>query len=231
MHLIRRRGTPFVAVILTALLTACTSVPERNSLPKAASESAIIPGIPYARLWGDKLPEDWEQRMAERRAELRAQQATLRRRPVALLAISGGGPNGAFGAGLLNGWSDAGNRPAFTMVTGISTGALIAPFAFLGPAYDAQLKAIYTGVSTKDILKERSKLQIITGDAAASTEPLKALIAKYVDQAMLFAIAEQYRQGRSLLIGTTNLDAARPVIWNVGRIAASGDPKALELVR
>lgn len=85
-------------------------------------------------------------------------------------------------------------------------------------------------MSTADILKQRTKLEIITGDAAASTDPLKALIAKYVNQAMLSAIADEYQQGRGLLIGTTNLDAARPVIWNIGRIAASGDPKALALV-
>lgn len=139
----RLRATALVPIVVAAVLAGCASVPERNPLPEAASESAIIAGIPYARLWGDGLPPDWDQQMAERRASLRAEQAELRRRPVALLAISGGGANGAFGAGLLNGWTDAGNRPEFTIVTGISTGALIAPFAFLGrPMIDSSKRSI-----------------------------------------------------------------------------------------
>jgi predicted patatin/cPLA2 family phospholipase len=224
-------GAVFMAVMLAAFLAGCASVPERNPLSAAASETVVIPGMRWARMWGDELPSDWDQQLAERKASFEAQQAEVPQRPPTLLAISGGGPNGAFGAGLLNGWTAAGDRPEFTVVTGISTGALIAPFAYLGSAYDAQLRAIYTSVSTKDILKKRTKLQLITGDAAASTEPLKALIAKYIDEAMLQAIAEEFRKGRGLLIGTTNLDAARPVIWNIGRIATSGDPKALALVR
>lgn len=148
------------------------------------------------------------------------------RQALTFLAVSGGGANGAFGAGLLNGWTVTGDRPEFTMVTGISTGVLIAPFAFLGPAYDEELKAVYTTVSTEDILKLG-----LTGDALAGTEPLKALIARYVDEALRQAIARECNRGRGLLIGTTNLDSGRPVVWSICTIATSGDPKAFDLIR
>jgi len=151
--------------------------------------------------------------------------------PTAFLAISGGGDDGAFGAGFLNGWTKAGTRPQFKLVTGISTGALIAPFAFLGPAYDAKLKELYTGISFKDIAEMRSLLLVLFADALADNAPLVKLVKKYINQDMLDAIAVEHTKGRILLVGTTNLDARRPVIWNITEIAASHNPKALELVQ
>ena len=148
---------------------------------------------------------------------------------MAFLALSGGGDNGAFGAGLLNGWTAAGTRPEFKLVTGISTGALIAPFAFLGPAYDGVLKRVYTEVSRKDILTMRSLLAAITNDAIADSAPLWQILRQEVNATFLAAIAAEHAKGRLLLIGTTDLDARQPVIWNMGEIAASGHPKALEL--
>ena len=147
------------------------------------------------------------------------------------LAISGGGEDGAFGAGLLVGWTESGTRPEFKVVTGISTGALTAPFAFLGPRYDAQLKAVYTTIGAKDVLEERGLLAALFQDALADNAPLQRLVAKFVTAEMLREIAAEYAKGRSLLIGTTNIDARRPVIWNIGKIAAGENPKALELVR
>ena len=149
----------------------------------------------------------------------------------AFLAISGGGDNGAFAAGFLNGWTQTGTRPQFKLVTGISTGALIAPFAFLGPAYDKELKELYTGVSFKDIAKKRSMFSIVANDAMADNTPLKQLVKKHINQDVLEAIAAEYAKGRMLLIGTVNLDAHRPVIWNITEIAAGHHPGALELVQ
>jgi len=147
------------------------------------------------------------------------------------LAISGGGEDGAFGAGLLVGWSETGTRPEFKLVTGISTGALTAPFAFLGPAYDSQLKAVYTDITAKDILIERSVTAAIFDDAMTDNAPLRGLVARYVTDAMLKAIAAEDAKGRVLLIATTNIDARKPVIWNITKIAAHGGPEALELIR
>jgi hypothetical protein len=151
--------------------------------------------------------------------------------PTAYLAISGGGDNGAFAAGFLNGWTKAGTRPQFKIVTGVSTGALIAPFAFLGSAYDETLQSMYTKVSRQDIVRDRSFYSVFFLDALADTTPLWQLLQKHVTQGMIDAIGAEYAKGRLLFLSTTNLDARRPVIWNVTKIAASGKPEALDLIR
>src|SRR5215472_5411166 len=120
--------------------------------------------------------------------------------PGSYLAISGGGDNGAFGAGLLNGWTATGDRPTFKLVTGVSTGALIAPFAFLGSAYDATIKSIYTGISLRDIALKRSPLWVVMGDAMSDNTPLKKLVRKTVTKEVLDAIAAERDKGRVLLI-------------------------------
>ena len=142
--------------------------------------------------------------------EIKADFPALFGQPHHYLAISGGGADGAFGAGLLVGWTRTGNRPMFQMVTGISTGALIAPFAFLGPDYDPILKAVYTTISTKDILIERPLLKILGADAVADSTPLWALIQRYVGDEVVAAIAAAHRTGRRLFIGTSDLDYMRP---------------------
>ncbi|HOW35194.1 MAG TPA: patatin-like phospholipase family protein [Candidatus Omnitrophota bacterium] len=148
-------------------------------------------------------------------------------RAYSMLAISGGAANGAYGAGLLSGWSQSGTRPVFKVVTGISTGAIIAPFAFLGSKYDDRLKEFYTRYSTKDIV--RIRVPVI--NSFASTRPLERLIERYFDAKLLKEIALEYNKGRRLYVGTTNLDAQRLVIWDMGKIASVGDDKALKLFR
>jgi hypothetical protein len=151
--------------------------------------------------------------------------------PLNVLAVSGGGDNGAFGAGLLCGWSESGNRPAFKAVTGISTGALIAPFAFAGKEYDAVLRNVYTSLGPNDVSRQRNLLAAVIDDALADNRPLWEQISRYVDERLLEAIKKEHEKGRILLIGTTNLDARQPIIWNMGAIAASGAPGALDLMR
>jgi len=150
---------------------------------------------------------------------------------VQLLAVSGGGEDGAFGAGLLCGWSEHGTRPVFELVTGVSTGALTAPFAFLGSSYDPQLRAVYTELTPSDVLAKRRFTAALFDDAMADNAPLFHTISRYLNQAMLADLAKAYQQGRLLLIGSTDLDAQQPVIWNVGAIAASGHPRSLETIR
>jgi predicted acylesterase/phospholipase RssA len=116
------------------------------------------------------------------------------------------------------------------MVTGISTGALTAPFAFLGPDYDDVLEKVYTATSTKDILKKRNILFTLFSDSMYDTKPLKALIAKYFTADVIGAIATEHQSGRRLYVGTVNLDASRSVIWNIGAIASSNYPHKLELI-
>src|SRR5262245_56128636 len=147
------------------------------------------------------------------------------------LAISGGGSDGAFGAGLLNGWSETGTRPHFKIVTGVSTGALIAPFAFLGSAYDDELKASYTTIDASHIFSARGLLPLLWSESVASTKPLQKLIGTYITDKVLDAVAVEYKKGRLLLVASTNLDAEQPVIWDMGAIAASGRPDRLDLFR
>ncbi len=149
-----------------------------------------------------------------------------------LLALSGGQEDGAFGAGLLVGWSERGGRPQFKIVTGTSTGALAAPFAFLGSEYDWALKKIYTGTEPADVItSKRFLLSAVNNDALMDSGPLNQSITKYLDIKILDRIAEEYEKGRLLLVSTTNLDTGKLVIWNIGAIAASGQPRRLELVR
>jgi predicted acylesterase/phospholipase RssA len=226
-----RRCSRFGLLAIIVLAAGCASVRERHPLPEAPKESAQIPGIPGARMWGDEQAAMTTQFLKASPEELRARNPGIANHPHNYLAISGGGANGAFGAGLLNGWTASGTRPQFDMVTGISTGALAAPFAYLGSAYDATLKEAYTSYSTKDVIRKRSTIEFLTGDSAADSAPLKRMLDKYMTDQVMRAIAAEWGKGRRLFIGTTNLDASRAVLWNIGAIAASGDPSALELIR
>lgn len=147
------------------------------------------------------------------------------------LAISGGGAKGAYGAGVLVGWTETGTRPQFAIVTGVSTGALIAPFAFLGPEYDQQLKEVYTTLGTDKVIRIGNVFRSLANDALMDSSPLTETLENYITEEMIKKIAAEHRNGRRLLIGTTNLDAGRQVIWNIGLIAGSGHPDSADLIR
>lgn len=225
------------AALSIVLAAAGCSFPERGTaVPSANTTEAQPLGIANARFYadGDASPMVQEgQRAFERElTALRAEGRSTTRLPAAnYLAMSGGGDNGAFGAGLMRGWTESGTRPEFKMVTGVSTGALIAPFAFLGPDYDVALREVYTTMTPDKVFRARGLMAALYDDAMADTGPLAQVIASYADQKMFDAIAREYAKGRLLLIGTTDLDAQRPVIWNVGALAASGHPQALDLFR
>lgn len=148
-----------------------------------------------------------------------------------MLAVSGGGEDGAFGAGVLCGWTEHGDRPEFHFVTGVSAGALLAPFAFVGPARDAQLRDLYTHITAAQVMRPRGWLGVLLGESLADNAPLLETISRHLDAGMLAGIAEGYRLGRMLLVATVNLDAQAGVWWNLGAIAASGRPGALDLAR
>jgi predicted patatin/cPLA2 family phospholipase len=230
-----------IALLVVALMmatTACSHPDRLPAVPRADTARAQPLGIANARFFADSdsgLMVQEATRALDRELEaLRAEgknPTPANLPPVYYLAVSGGGDNGAFGAGVMNGWTATGTRPEFKMVTGVSTGALIAPFAFLGPDYDAALKEVYTTMTPDKVFRVRGLTAALFNDAMADTSPLADVIAKYADEKMLAAIAREYQEGRLLLIGTTDLDAQRPVIWNIGAIAASGKPEALQLFR
>jgi hypothetical protein len=204
-------------------------------VPDELQDQAIVLGNPALRSWGDPIRQEfmdeWVRSVQLETDALRAEGHEGPLPTAHFLAISGGGANGAFGAGLLCGWSAEGSRPEFKAVTGVSTGALTAPFAFLGPRYDDELRELYTTTSTDDVAVRRGFLAALFDDALADNAPLRRLVEKHIDADLLREIAAERERGRLLLIGTTNLDAGRGVIWNVTAIAASGHPDALRLVQ
>jgi hypothetical protein len=227
-----------LAVFLSGvlLLAGCGALERREAVPPDRTERALTPGADNSRYWIDRdlapiAREGAAALQREKAALLAAGKPVDPMPPAHLLAISGGGDAGAFGAGLLLGWTAQGTRPSFKLVTGVSTGGLIAPFAFLGPKYDPVLKHVYTSIGPADIYESRSLLAAFNSDGLADNRPLWRLIASYVTPEFLAEIAAEYEKGRLLLIGTTNIDARRPVIWNMGAIASSKDPRALELFR
>jgi hypothetical protein len=227
-----RRCLRVLMAAVAIVLTGCAGTsPRLNPLPQTFEDDATIVGVPGARYWGDRTPEGFARWLALPEAALRERYGGIMDRPHNYLVLSGGGEDGAFGAGLLAGWSAAGNRPEFQIVTGVSTGALIAPFAFLGSGYDRQLEEVFTSYTSNDLMEIRSLFSILGGDAAADAAPLRRLLETYISDEMVRAIAAEGRRGRSLLIGTTNLEAARPVTWDLTRIAMSGLPNAGRLIQ
>jgi hypothetical protein len=148
------------------------------------------------------------------------------------LIISGGVSNSAYGVGILKGWSKEGSRPVFKIVTGVSSGGIVAIFAFLGKDYDDQLEELFTSISTKDIVKQKNMfLSLLFGDSLMSSRPLAKRIEKVIDEKMLAKIAEEHKKGRRLYIGTTDLDAQKFVIWDMGAIAAIGGGDSAKMFR
>lgn len=140
-----------------------------------------------------------------------------------MLCISGGAANGAYGAGLLKGWSEEGSRPKFKVVTGVSTGAISSPMAFLGKEYDDMAGELYTSMSTKDVMSVKGSVRALLGDSLASSKPLERQLKKYITPDILLKIAAEHKKGRRLYVGTAYLDAQRFVIWDMGAIASRGD--------
>ena len=219
---------------LAAGLPGC-ALPERGPpVPIDRTSEATVLGIPNERFFPFKGIGPMEAEFVaamDRQVRARGLRSLADLPQLQLLAVSGGGENGAFGAGLLCGWSAQGTRPTFDLVTGISTGALTAPFAFLGTDYDPQLRAVYTETPPSQILTKRALTAALFDDALADNEPLFKTISRYVDDRMLAGIAQAYDAGRLLLIGSTDLDAQVPVIWNIGAIAKSGHPRAADTIR
>ena len=230
MPAVRRRPlrTALAAAVL-APAAGCGQV-TRHPVPVGLMERAVVPGMPDGvRAWGDEYSPAFQQSVL--RSVRQAAAAYGTHPPIDVLAISGGGSNGAFGAGVLCGWSDRGDRPPFRLVTGVSAGAILAPFAFLGPAYDHQMRQMATTISDEQVFESKGLLTAFTSDSLTDTAPLAEFLGKFYDAAVLRAVAAEHAKGRRLLVATTDLDAQRPVIWDLGAIAAVGTPEALVLFR
>ena len=219
------RVPALAAVVALALSLGACALASRDAFTVADQAVAAVPGFGAVRVWGDAPARDVARAVLGRLAP-----AGPARR-VEVLALSGGGAGGAFAAGLLGGWTGRGDRPSFDVVTGVSTGALIAPFAFLGPAYDGILAKLYTGDGAGGVAEPANIVAIATGDGLLDPAPLRRMVDAYATPDFIAAIAAEHRRGRRLLVVTTNLDAQRPVLWDMGAIAASGRPDAPALFR
>lgn len=219
-----------IAAALCLLLIACAPPSfRRNPVPESQVDYAVPVGMPEeVRRWGDvDVPNEQIALFTER-----YRQFDMGSDQVNWLVLSGGGQNGAFGAGLLVGWTDSGERPVFDAVTGVSTGALIAPFALLGPEYDEALEEAYTAYSTSDLVRRRGLLTALQSDAMANTTGLRRMIERYVDQEMVDEIERIYNEeGRTVSVATTNLDTMRPVVWRLSAMAASGHPDRVKMIQ
>jgi predicted acylesterase/phospholipase RssA len=217
-----------------SLLAGCTTLSRQNAVPPSLHGQEIIEGMPGIRYqFYSQKGIDAMMRDVKNASQEQGYVGDPKRKDTAYyLSLSGGGDNGAFGAGLLTGWTEHGDRPDFDLVTGVSTGALIAPFAFLGPEYDRVLKQVYTQTTPKDIYIELGLMGALFGDAYADTSPLFRLISKYVDDDLMGRIAYEHEvRNRWLLIATTNLDSGVPILWNMGKLASYRTPEALNLFR
>ncbi len=218
----RTRGTSAAIAVVLLSLGGCAS-PELARIPYTASEAALaeIPGMPHVRFYADTSASVFDSFTTRGAAT----------QDISYLALSGGGADGAFGAGFLNGLTQSGRRPDFTIVSGVSTGALMAPFVFLGPSYDETLGSIYTGDLGSSLIKKANIVNAIFGNALVESDKLGHLVAQYITPEIVERVAAEHRKGRRLFVATTNLDSQRAVVWDLGAIAASGSPNAVPLFR
>ncbi|MGI9477478.1 MAG: patatin-like phospholipase family protein [Hyphomicrobiaceae bacterium] len=220
--------TTFACLIIVGL-TGCASPARLPALPINAAPAVQPYDIPDARFYAEA--DNARIASIAKKALRRRLRSRGKSKQLSLLAISGGADDGAFGAGLLVGWTERGTRPKFDVVTGISTGALSAPFAYLGSAFNARLTKIYTKTSAEDIFKKRGPiLASFASDALTDSSPLRVMIARHMSNAVVRRIAEEYGKGRLLFVLTTNLDQGRAVIWNIGAIAESRHSRARKLI-
>lgn len=228
------------ALLLVAslgVLAGCSVLPRKDAVPPGAGAHqevegvGNVPGIRYPIFTQEGVDQMLQD--LERGANANGYRQDSSRGDTAnYLSLSGGGDNGAFGAGLLTGWTKHGDRPEFDLVTGVSTGSLISPFAFLGPDYDDVLRQVYTEITRRDVFRQLGLMGALFGEAYADSSPLFGLISQHIDEEILKKIAYQYKErNRWLLMATTDLDAGIPVLWNMGQIASVGTPEALHLFR
>jgi hypothetical protein len=221
----RRAACAGLAVMLAAWTAGCAGSPRTGLLARPSSDGGadVLPDLDDVRIFGDAplaaLAGNGFEPLSGRGGRM------------SVLALSGGGSGGAFGAGLLNGWTRSGQRPAFDVVTGVSAGALLAPYAFLGSRHDAALERLFASGFAERLDRRRPLLAaLIDNGGFLDPEPLRRVIAQEVTPDLLAAIAAEHRRGRRLFTVTTNLDAQRPTVWDMGRIAARG-PAGLALFR
>jgi hypothetical protein len=226
----RLRRLILPVALIGVLLAGCCMTPRKGCVPPdlAMQRMRDVTASP------DEVPVQDPDVLAALKQSMQREQSAKPapgRTPQNYLALSGGGVYGAFTVGVLNGWTESGHRPQFDVVTGISTGALIATFAFLGPEYDEVIRSYTLPEKTPNLYKPRRPLSLIYADSLVTVEPLKRMIEAAITPDVLCEVAAAHAGGRRLYVGTTNLDSRRLVVWDMGAIASSNRPDALKLYR
>lgn len=222
------RASPLLLLVCSLVaisLQGCFSLSSRNSPPLGYTAMAGDSPMSIRTLGADHRYS--QQSSGDIAGRIQAQSPE---EPINILALSGGGAGGAFGAGAIVGLTESGKRPEFAVVTGVSAGALIAPYAFLGPAWNHQLMEIYTRGTGEHVLHSRG-LGALFGSSIYSGTPLKELVDQYASDALIEAIALEARKGRLLLVATTDVNTGEPVVWDLGAIAMHGGSDARTLFR
>jgi predicted acylesterase/phospholipase RssA len=220
MQRIRRPAVLLIISALGLMVAGCASLTRAPYTVSEASSARVL-DLKDLRRYADEPASTFRD----------GQNQTLPRRSRTYLALSGGGADGAYGAGVLTGWTVMGTRPSFSIVSGVSTGALIAPFAFLGPEYDATLREVYTSGIAESLLDAPNPFNAIFGSGLFGNTRLRELVAKYIDENFVGMVAAEHAKGRMLFIVTTNLDSQRTAIWDMGRIASLHSAESLNLFR
>lgn len=221
---------PIIVCFVILFLASC-SISDRFAAPPNPDNTNNLFNDTAIRTWGD-IPFPIEQHLSTEAKRRHTYDATIvidelgNPKPQHHLTISGGGANGAYGAGLLNGLTDSGYRPEYRLVTGISTGAIIGLYAFLGKEYDDKLKSFYTQLKDSDLYKTRYIWQLFSSASLLDTSAFEAKVRNEINRELLDKVKQQYLRGRNFLVKTTNLDEQRPVVWNMGAIAMHNTPEA-----
>jgi hypothetical protein len=217
-----RRTLPALALLGALMLAGCGTLARPEGPLRIAPESLIRVTDPRIRSDDTQKLQALADQIESRLSRADGQES--------ILALSGGGANGAYGAGVIVGWTERGDRPAFNVVTGVSTGALAAPFAFLGPEWDDELREAYVGGGTTGLLSART-FAAFAAPSLFSSRVLRDLVDRNVTPELLRQIAVEHAKGRRLLVATTDLDTQETVIWDMGVLATQGDEDALKLFR
>ncbi len=220
-----------VTVIVCLSVSGCASI--RHAVPENLVGKATVVGMPDMRFYTEKpSPAFMRQSLADSfKDESPSDYVVDGVKTYPVLIIGGGVSNSAYGIGLLKGWLKSGSRPEFKIVTGYSSGSILAVAAFSGKEYEERLADLFTSVSTKDFVRQKSMFGIVFGDSVNTSAPFAKKIDAIVDEDLMAKIAREHKKGRRLYVGTSDLDAQEFVVWDMGAIASRGDPDSVKMFR
>ena len=223
---------PLFIVICFLVLSGCARV--RCAVPENLVGKTVVIGMPGIRYYMDK-PDSFflmRQSLADSfKEEGKSDYLVDGTKTYPVLIIGGGVSNSAYGIGLLNGWLEKDSRPVFKIVTGYSSGSLVALATFAGKNYEERLVKLFTSISTKDVIRQNSVFGILFGDSVNSSALFAKKIDDIVDDDLLVKVAQEYKKGRRLYVGTSDLDAQGFVVWDMGALASRGGLDSVKMFR